>query len=99
MGKRSVATHLGLCLDCDKFLYGSRKKSRRAARANHPDKTLSPYPCPASPHWHYGHLKVAVIKGATTRYGERAGYFTPNPAAAGQIRDMWAATHRTTSTA
>lgn len=58
---------LGWCEPCEKYLYETRKKAKRACRL-HRDAHMNAYNCPVEPHmFHVGHLADPIIQGLIDR--------------------------------
>lgn len=56
-------TDMGVCPECGKVRYATRKRARDVARTVFPgDHHLSPYRC--GDYWHIGNLPRAVVRGA-----------------------------------
>lgn len=56
---------VGICPDCGKIRYRSRKHAKAMARRLHPNAHLSPYKC--GDYWHFGNLPKAVKAGTDRR--------------------------------
>lgn len=58
------APYLGVCRDCGKRIYTTRKAAREAHKTAHPAAHLRPYRCPSGNGWHYGHLtRLNITRG------------------------------------